>query len=80
MLNTEITLEDDPKKVYELMGKLHRYYDAMKSVENLKEFDASIYAPRRDICPSADDKLELLAESFNNEIIKYVTSGNIAEN
>jgi hypothetical protein len=80
MLNTEITLKDDPKKVYELMGRLHKYYDAMKSVENLKAFDESVYAIRRDICVDPNSKLELLADAFNDEIIKYVTGENITEN
>ena len=39
MFNTDIKLEKDPKKVYELIQKLDKYYSAMRHVENIHEDD-----------------------------------------
>ncbi len=71
MFNTEIKLEKDPKKVYELMGKLHKYYDVMKNVESIKDADKNEVLCY-DMMGSADTVLKDLAEEFNKEIIKYV--------
>ena len=71
MFNTDIKLENDPKKVYELMGNLHRYYDMMKYVEGIHDADKHEL-----LCYNMMDDYETimkdLAEAFNKEIIKYV--------
>lgn len=71
MFNTKIKLEKDPKKVYELMDKLHQYYDVMRTVESIKDADKKELLCYN-MMGDADTILKDLAEEFNNAIIKYV--------